>query len=58
MTTTNQNTTTTNNGNAGTAKTKVPLTAVEAAAKIEKILEQLTPSERKRVLAFVNADSE
>ena len=31
-----------------------PLTAIEAVAKITKILNQLTPLDRKRVLAFVN----
>jgi hypothetical protein len=42
-------TTTTTNGNG-----KRPLTAIEAITKITKILEQLSPADHKRVLAFIN----
>ena len=31
------------------------LTAVEAIKKITKVLDQLTPTDRKRVMAFINA---
>jgi hypothetical protein len=34
-----------------------PLTAIDAISKIEKILVQLSPTDRKRVLAFVNESS-
>jgi hypothetical protein len=47
------NTETSANGN-GKRETKA-LTAVEAITKISKILDQLSPADRKRVLAFVNA---
>jgi hypothetical protein len=40
------------NGNSK-REAKVP-TALEAITKITKILDQLTPADRKRVLAFVN----
>jgi hypothetical protein len=64
-TTTNANTSNTNNGsNTGTEgngkgkRDPKPPTAIEAASKIGKILEQLTPADRKRVLAFVNESDE
>ncbi len=54
----------TNNGNtngngAGTAKreAKIP-TAIDAISKITKMLDALTPADRKRTLAFVNASYE
>lgn len=50
------NTTTSNgNGNGETAGTRErePLTAIAAISKIGKILDQLSPVDRKRVLAFV-----
>lgn len=37
----------------GKREAKVP-TAIEAISKISKILDQLSPADRKRVLAFVN----
>ena len=52
----NQNNNTTTNGNGAARQPKVP-TAIEAISKISKILEQLTPADRKRVLAFVNESS-
>lgn len=46
------------NGNGtstnGTGKAPKTLTAIDAVSKISKILNQLTPPDRKRVLAFVN----
>lgn len=44
----------------GSAKVKVPraMTHIEAAGKISKILDLLSASDRKRVLAFVNESSE
>jgi len=65
-TTTNANTGNTNNGNTNTStegngkgkRDPKPPTAIEAAAKIGKILEQLSPVDRKRVLAFVNESDE
>ncbi len=44
-------TTQTTEGNGTQAR---GLTAVEAIKKITKVLDQLTPSDRKRVLAFVS----
>ncbi len=46
-------TTTTNGNGDSTKQTKIP-TAIEAITKITKILDQLSPTDRKRVLAFVN----
>ncbi len=40
-------------GNGTSKQAKVP-TAIEAISKITKILDQLSPTDRKRVLAFVN----
>jgi len=49
-----QTTTTTESTNGdGKREAKAP-TAIEAITKISKILDQLTPTDRKRVLAFVN----
>ena len=45
------NVTTTN-----TAQSKQPLTEVEALQRCEKILKQLTPEKRKRVLAFLGGE--
>jgi hypothetical protein len=48
---------TTNGGtNGGTTATRerAPLSAVDAITKISKILDQVSPADRKRVLAFVN----
>lgn len=61
MTTTatnNQGTTNTNGSTNGNGKTKAVMTPVDAIGKISKILDQLTPSDRKRVLAFVSETSE
>jgi hypothetical protein len=45
-----------NNG-SGSKQPKVP-TAIEALGKINKILGQLSPADRKRVLAFLNESNE
>lgn len=63
MTTTATNNQGTNNGNSNgntgnAAKTKAVMTPVDAISKISKILDQLTPVDRKRVLAFVSETSE
>lgn len=50
-------TTTTAQTNGNSKQTKAP-TAVEAISKISKILDQLSPTDRKRVLAFVNESTE
>ena len=43
------------NGNVNVSKREAKgTTAIEAITKITKVLDQLTPSDRKRVLAFVN----
>jgi hypothetical protein len=54
------NTQVTNNGNSNTSTKREakPPTAIEAITKISKILDQLSPSDRKRVLAFVNESNE
>lgn len=44
------------NGN-GKREAKGPPTAIEAITKVTKILDQLSPADRKRVLAFVNESS-
>jgi hypothetical protein len=49
--TNNQGTTSTNGGDA---RTRAAMTPVDAISKISKILEQLSPNDRKRVLAFVS----
>jgi hypothetical protein len=56
------NTTTTNadttNGNGKGKREAKPLTAIDAISKISKILDQLAPTDRKRVLAFVNESND
>lgn len=55
--TTNTESTNTPNGNGSSPNGKAPRqapTAIEAITKIGKILEQLSPVDRKRVLAFVS----
>lgn len=52
-----QTTTTESTNGEGKREAKVP-TAVEAISKISKILDQLSPMDRKRVLAFVNVSNE
>lgn len=42
---------------ASKREAKAP-TAIEAITKITKILDQLSPTDRKRVLAFVNESNE
>lgn len=58
MTATNNQTTT--NGNTTTNGGKAPrqMTAPEAIGKINKILEQLSAADQKRVMAFFNATTE
>lgn len=56
MTTTTNTDSSTTNGN-GKREAKTP-NAIEALAKIKKILDQLTPADQKRVLAFVNEGAE
>jgi len=46
------------NGNASTGKTPRAMTAPEAIGKINKILEQLSAGDQKRVMAFFNATTE
>ena len=41
-------------GNTNGKRTREAPTAIEAISKIGKILDQLSPADRKRVLAFVN----
>lgn len=60
---TNTNTQNTNNGtpgNGSAAPTKQPkaMTAVDAIKKIGTILDQLSPNDKKRVLAFVNDENQ
>jgi len=55
-TTNNQGTTNTNGSSNG--RTRAVMTPVDAISKISKILDQLSPNDRKRVLAFVNETSE
>ncbi len=54
-TTTNADTT---NGNGKGKREAKPLTAIDAISKISKILDQLSPTDRKRVLAFVNESND
>lgn len=56
QTTTNGNTNTNGNGAAGKAPRQ--MTAPEAIGKINKILEQLSAGDQKRVMAFFNATTE
>ena len=49
--------------NASTGNGRAPrepkvLTAIDAISRIGKLLEQLSPSDRKRVLAFVNESND
>jgi len=48
-----QATTTTSETN-GNGKHRAVPTAIEAITKVSKILDQLSPADRKRVLAFIN----
>lgn len=50
-------TTTTGSTNGESKQAKVP-TAAEAISKISKIFDQLSATDRKRVLAFFNVSSE
>lgn len=52
------NTNGTSNNNGSTGKTARVLTAPEAIGKINKILEQLSAGDQKRVMAFFNATAE
>lgn len=59
MTTTATNNPGTNSNNStgngtGNGKSREPLTPVAAITKISKILDQLAPSDRKRVLLFLS----
>ena len=57
-TTTNPGSPTNTNGTTRGRTPKAAPTAIEAITKIGKILDQLSPSDRKRVLAFVNETNE
>lgn len=59
-TATNQGPTNTNGSTNGStsARKRAEMTPVDAISKISKILDQLSPNDRKRVLAFVNESSE
>ena len=58
MTTTATNTTTTNGSTpASNGKTPKQVTAADAINRITKILDQLSPSDRKRTLAFINSET-
>ena len=46
--------TTSTNGNTNGRSPRAAATPIEAAGKISKILDQLSPADRKRVLAFVS----
>lgn len=57
MTTTATNTsgsTTNTNGSTNDKAARAPMTPIDAAGKISKILDQLSAADRKRVLAFVS----
>jgi len=58
MTATTTQTNTNGNGNSSTGKTPRAMTAPEAIGKINKILEQLSAGDQKRVMAFFNATTE
>lgn len=51
--TSNPGSTTNTNGNTN-GKTRAVMTPVDAIGKISKILDHLSPADRKRVLAFVS----
>lgn len=58
-TATNNQTNANTNGSASSGgKTRAPMTPVDAIGKIGKILDQLSPVDRKRVLAFVSESGE
>jgi hypothetical protein len=57
QTTTTDSNTSTSNGEGKQREAKV-MTPVEAISKIGKILDQLSPTDCKRVLAFFNASTE
>ncbi len=51
--------------NSGSSNTETPTngkraepTAIDAISKISKILDKLSPSDRKRVMAFINESNE
>ena len=46
--------TTNTNGSTDGKSPRAAVTPIEAAGKISKILDQLSPADRKRVLAFVS----
>ena len=46
------------NGNGRAPREPKVLTAIDAISRIGKLLEQLSPSDRKRVLAFVNESND
>jgi hypothetical protein len=56
-TVTNTNSNGSTNGSPST-RTRAVMTPVDAISKISKILDQLSPNDRKRVLAFVSETSE
>jgi len=56
-TATNTNSNGSTNGSPST-RTRAVMTPVDAISKISKILDQLSPNDRKRVLAFVSETSE
>lgn len=58
MTTTATNNQSLTNTNGSPVKTRAVMTPVEAISKVSKILDQLSPADRKRVLAFVSETSE
>lgn len=58
MTATATNNQGTTNTSGSTGRTRAVMTPVDAISKISKILDQLSPNDRKRVLAFVTETSE
>jgi hypothetical protein len=57
MTTATNNPGTNTNGD-GNGKQRAAPTAIEAITRVSKILDQLSPTDRKRVLAFINETNE
>ena len=53
-----QTTPTPTNNDSSSGKPPKVLTPIDVLAKINKILEQLSPTDRKRVLAFLNESNE
>lgn len=53
-----QNNSSTNGNGEKRKRDPKPVTAIDAISKIGKILDQLSPNDRKRVLAFVNESGE